>query len=41
MASASRVARLLENDPERVNGDVSQVGAVLSKPMLEFAQGVA
>ena len=30
---------LFEDDPKGVNGDVSQVGAVLGKPMLEFTQG--
>ena len=29
------------DDSKVVNGDVSQVGAVLSRPMLEFAQGIA
>ena len=41
MLYGSRV--LFENDPEGVNGDMSQVGAVLQKPMpmLKFAQCIA
>ena len=41
MLYGSRV--LFENDPEGVNGDLSQVGAVLGEPMpmLFFAQFIA
>ena len=43
MTYALLVARLVENDPEGVNGDLSHVGAVLGKPMpmLKFAQFIA